>query len=74
MLLARVQDQLACTTASAACWSCVSNMGEGKTYRTVGASSSERTAAFSKQFAHRGSASSLCVRIPARLGNPEDNP
>lgn len=74
MLLARVQDQLACLTAKAAMWSCVSNMGEGLTYRQVGTSSNERTTAFGKQFAHRGSASSLCVRIPARLGNPEDNP
>lgn len=74
MLLARIQDQLACLTASAAMWSCVSGKGEGLTYRQVSTFSNEQTAAFSKRFAHRGSASSLCVRIPARLGNPEDNP
>lgn len=76
MLLARVQDQLACLTAKAAVesrWSCVSTpvdaASEGRGYAMTGT-----TAAFGKQFAHRGSASSLCVRIPARLGNPEDNP
>lgn len=66
MLFARVQDQLACT-ASAECWSCVSDMGQG--YRLT------RTAAIiSKRFAHRGNVSSLVVRVPAQLGNPEDKP
>lgn len=74
MLLARVQDQLACLTAKAEMWSCVSfapvsKASEGRGYAMTGT-----TAASSKQFAHRGSASGLCVRIPARLGNPEDNP
>lgn len=70
MLLARVQDQLACTTAKAECWSCVSDMGLGLGYRLAGT-----TAIFSKkQIAHRGSTSSLFVRNPARLGNPEDRP
>ncbi|MFT3767379.1 MAG: hypothetical protein QM820_18155 [Minicystis sp.] len=72
MLLARVQDQLACTTAKAECWSCVSDMGLGLGYRSASVTG---TAIISKkQFAHRGSTSSLFVRIPARLGNPEDRP
>jgi len=72
MLFAHLQDQLACITAKAAMWSCVSGASEGRTYRLVGPSS-ETTAASRKQFAHRGSVSSLFVRIPARLGNPEDS-
>jgi hypothetical protein len=65
MLFARVQDQLANITATAAMWSCVS--GEGQAY-----SLNRTTRAFSKQFAHRGSVSSLCALKPVRLGNPED--
>jgi hypothetical protein len=74
MLFARVQDQLANITASAAMWSCcvsaaASGNREGRAYRLA-----RTTAAFSKQFAHRGSVSSLCVAKPGRLGNPEDTP
>jgi len=68
-MFARNQDNLACTVADVmscgSCWSAVS--GEGLGYRLAGTS----TAIISKQFAHRGS-SSLFVRKPARLGNPED--
>lgn len=71
-MFTRIQDNLACTVAAvmaSSCWSCVS--GEGLGYRSVGVFGGTSTTIISKQFAHRGS-SSLFVRKPARLGNPED--
>lgn len=72
MLFARLQDQLAMTTGTVG-WCAVSTeSSEGLAYRQ-----GNSTAAISKQIAHRGSFSGLCVRVPAftaRLGNPEDKP
>ena len=65
MYLARVQNQIATTAPQAPVWSCAMVLGCGR----------EATRPVSKQFAHRGSFSSLCARsfsLNARLGNPED--
>lgn len=70
-MFAPAKEQIACTavgTTDAGTWS---RSFAGRAYRGLGMSVSP---VISKQFAHRGSPSNLCLGSIARLGNPEDRP
>ncbi len=72
MYLPCVQNQIATTAPQAPVWSCAMVAAAG----LASGLGREATRPVSKQFAHRGSLSSLCARsfisLNARLGNPED--